>query len=437
MVIGEPARVGIVYPRATLDSTPLAAAAELLAEHGYDVDLLILNSAGQAPPRFASERIRLRWLGVDGLAHASASVVRGAVRRAGWLPRVVRRPLAAGYLALGAGLANGSRALARARLAVSRQPRPYCCLIGVDPDGLALAAAIGRGAPIAYYSFELLLSYELTTPDEQRLKAQERALSRQAAFVIVQDEQRGRLLAEDNGLDWERLVLVPNAPVGRARRAPSDYWHQRFGLAPDQRVVLHAGSLGDWTGIQAIVDSVATWPEPWVLVIHTRYDAESTPYVEELRSRSDPNRVRYSLKPVPRQEFDALVDGADVGLAFYVPSGDSSFTRRNIETIGLSSGKLAAYLRAGLPVITNAATSIAAQLEREGCGVVVEDAGGIAAALPRIEAGYATYSAGAVAFFERHLDFARSFQHVIERIDRLNGCQTSLKDRSGALETAR
>ena len=34
-------------------------------------------------------------------------------------------------------------------------------------------------------------------------------LSRQAAFVVVQDEERARLLADDNGLSWEQVVLVP------------------------------------------------------------------------------------------------------------------------------------------------------------------------------------------------------------------------------------
>src|SRR5438552_3750555 len=83
-------------------------------------------------------------------------------------------------------------------------------LIGVDPDGLMLAHGLARGAPLGYFSLELLLSYELSTAADAQLKARERELSRQAAFVVVQDEARARLLADDNGLAWERLVLVPN-----------------------------------------------------------------------------------------------------------------------------------------------------------------------------------------------------------------------------------
>jgi glycosyltransferase involved in cell wall biosynthesis len=284
-----------------------------------------------------------------------------------------------------------------------------------------LADRLANGAPLGYYSLELLLSYEVNTPAERQLKAHERRLSQRAAFVVVQDDARGRLLADDNGLDWQRVVLVPNAPAGPARRRPSGYWHTRFNLPAEARVVVHSGSLGDWTGIQAIVDSVERWPLEWALVIHTRYAAESSEYVDGLRRRADPRRVHFSLRPVPRQDYDALIDGAAVGLAFYVPGGSSSFTQRNVQTIGLSSGKLAYYLRAGLPVIVNRAASIAELVESSGAGVAVENADGIADALRRFTERYAEFSAEACRFFDQRLDFQRGCREVIQRGDALKG----------------
>jgi glycosyltransferase involved in cell wall biosynthesis len=356
-------------------------------------------------------------LGTEGVAEASTAAVRGVARRAGWLRRSgLRAPLVRGYAAVGAGLAQGSRLLARAR--TLDRPR-YRCLIGVDPEGLALAHSLSRGAPVAYYSLELLLTDDLARPSDLRLKAQERRLSQQAPFVVIQDEDRGRLLVEDNSLAWERLVLVPNAPLGPARRRRSDTWRARFGLASDRRIVLHAGSLGAWTGIESILESVASWPEQWVLVVHTRYDAESSAYVDRLRARAEPGRVFFSLRPVPRDAYNDLIDAADLGLAFYVPTGDSPYTGRNVQTIGLSSGKLAYYLRAGLPVVVNSTASIARLVARDGCGRAVGDASGIPAALQAIETSYASYSQRACEFFERHLDFGRFFEAVIQRIEAL------------------
>jgi glycosyltransferase involved in cell wall biosynthesis len=416
-------RIGIVYPRANLDTVPsLIGAAEAFAEAGYDVDLFTYSQAGQPAPHFGSSRIRLRSLGTQGLAEISTASLRGVVKRAAWLPGAARAPLVRGYQALGAGLARGSRIAARARSVVAEPAEPYTCVIGVDPDGLALAHTLARGVPIGYYSLELLLSYEVSTAADRQLKAEECELSRRAAFVVVQDEGRGRLLADDNNLAWDRVALVPNAPPGPARRQPSRYWHDRFADLPaEARVVVHSGSLGDWTGIDSIVESAADWPEPWVLVVHTRYDAESSAYVDALRRSADSRRVRFSVKPVPRQDYDALIDGADVGLAFYVPVGGSSFTQSNVQTIGLSSGKLAYYLRAGLPVIVNRAASIASLVESGGCGIAVDNASSIAPALDRIARGHAGFSSAACAFFEQHLDFRRAFGDVVRRVDALRG----------------
>jgi glycosyltransferase involved in cell wall biosynthesis len=397
----------------------LSGAIEELAAHEYEVDVLTVSQAGQPAPEFSSPRVRVRSLGVDGLADHSTARLRGFVKRAGWLPAAARAPLAHGYRVLGAGLAGTSRLAARARGAVAERSERYVCVIGVDPDGLALAHTLARGAPVGYYSLELLLSDELSTASEGQLKARERELSRQVAFVVVQDEARGRLLAADNDIPSERVVLVPNAPPGPALRKPSGYWHSRFGLAPEARVVIHSGSLGAWTGIEAIVDSVLDWPEPWLLVIHTRYDAESSSYVEGLRKRADGRRVHFSLKPVPRQDYDPLIDGADVGVAFYLPTGGSSFTRTNVQTIGFSSGKLAYYLRAGLPVIVNRAASIGSVVESTGTGIAVSDAAGIGAALERVAASYAELSARACAFFDERLEFRRAFAEVVRRVDAL------------------
>jgi hypothetical protein len=156
-----------------------------------------------------------------------------------------------------------------------------------------------------------------------------------------------------------------------------------------------------------------------VLVIHTRHDAEaeSSAYVEGLRMRAPPGRVFFSLKPVARQEYDALIDAAEVGLAFYIATGDSSFTQRNIQTIGLSSGKLAYYLRAGLPSIVNQSASVAPILDAAGAGIAVRDASHIGTALSRLAVDYDRYSLAACQFFDAKLDFGRAFQQVVERLD--------------------
>jgi glycosyltransferase involved in cell wall biosynthesis len=309
-----------------------------------------------------------------------------------------------------------SYAFARSLRPKAAAAEKYDYVIGVDPDGLILATDISNGAPVVYFSLELLLADDLQTDQERALKTRERALSREAAFVIIQDPARAALMAEDNGLPLDRFVYVPNSPLGNARRTPSRYWHTRLGLPADARVALHAGSLGAWTGIEDLVASVPAWPEPWVCIVHTRYDAGSSQYVERLRAHADRRRVHFSLKPVPRDDYDRLIDGADVGLAFYVPNDESAFTQRNLQTIGLSSGKLAYFVRAGVPVVVNNATSVGPLVAESGCGVAVGDARDVPGALVRIEADYERYVQASCSFFERELNFERAFDAVIARL---------------------
>lgn len=417
-------RVGIVYPRGTLDSVPsLCNSVELLARRGYVVDVFA-HLDGAPHPIFDGNLVVLHSLGAAEILEPRSRYLLPHLQR-GRSARLVAALLRRAYRACMLGRCALGRAWAgaAARTYVRRVHRDeaYRCFIGVDPDGLLLADALtaGCGVPAAYYSLELLLSAEVTSRAEQQLKRREIELSRRAPFVIVQDEQRGRLLAEDNGLAWERLVLVPNAPLGPARRMRSSYWAQQLGLSPEQRIVLHSGSLGDWTGIESIISSVAHWPPGWVLVIHTRYNAEASVYIERLRALAGRLPVFFSLNPVGRQDYARLVDGADVGIAFYVPSNDSAYTQRNVQTIGLSSGKIAYCARAGLPVIVNSASTVGELVERAGCGVAVREASEIGPALERVASGYAGFSDRARAFFDAHLNFERSFEQALERIDAL------------------
>lgn len=414
-------RVAIVYPWPNLDTVPsLCNAALLLSQHGYLVDIFTYVSPEFKTPIFDAHEINVRVSRSDtflrGLARSHHSE-RARLRRLGVLFTLLR-----GCYRATKRWINRSSTLARSiQVWWLHRGSPYRCFVGVDPEGLSQAYFLARfiRVPIVYYSLELLLSNELSNSTEEHLKKREISLSRKAPFIIIQDRERAQLLAEDNQIPIEKFVLVPNAPLGPARQKLSCYWHQQFGLSPDHRIVLHAGSLGKWTGIEEIVDSVRAWPENWVLVVHTRYDGQSSADVERLRSLAIPGRVLFSLKPVFRQEYDALVDGADIGVAFYVPTAGSPYTGRNIQSIGLSSGKIASYLRAGLPVIVNDTASISELVQGEGCGISVREAQDIGKAITQIAQNYEEYSTGACEAFNSHFDFSRSFKEVIGRIDSL------------------
>ena len=303
---------------------------------------------------------------------------------------------------------------------------PYQWAIGVDPEGLSRAATLTRFSRtfLAYYSLELMLSSELKLKADRALKGRERALSRRAVFVVIQDAERAQLLSADNDILPERFVLAPNAPLGPARRAPSRWWHERFGLPTGARVLLHAGSIGAWTGIEGIVEGAAALPDGWVLIVHTRYDPataghdpHATRLLDALQERAIPGKVYFSLKPVPRTAFSRLLDGADAGIAFYLPTPADIYSQQNIKVIGLSSGKVAGYLWAGLPVVVNSASTLGPLVERERLGVSVDQASEVAIAIRGIDADYDAFSTRALQFFDQSLDFREGFERIKARLE--------------------
>jgi glycosyltransferase involved in cell wall biosynthesis len=295
----------------------------------------------------------------------------------------------------------------------------YVFILAVDPEGLVLANQLHRylKSPRIYMSFELLLSKELRTEEQRTLKHRERVLARECALVIAQDRERAELLIQDNDLDASKVFLLPNSPVGPARRAPNDFWHQMFNLDASTKVVLYAGSLGDVFGIDVIVESTRSWPEGWVLVVHSWQFNESPHVLKVLQEKVGKSPVHFSRSSVSREELTKLIDSADIGIAFYVPVEGSPFTENNLRSVGLSSGKLSYYLKAGLPVIVNSTTSLAVFVKREECGVAVEDANELPEAILRVSESYDLLSKRAVRTFDEHIDFRPRFDELMAQIE--------------------
>lgn len=391
---GVRGRIGIFYPFGNLDSVPcLFQAVEMLAEAGYQVDVFTVKSPKHVPPKFGPN------IDIYDHYHSWANY------------RFYRffKPVTAIALAM-----------------MRRHQRsPYRCFVGVDPEGLIEAGRYNRFAkvPLVYFSLELLLEREICSSGKNVIdrKFQERLLSRQCEWIIIQDKDRAALLREDNGLSENRFILVPNAPFGPARRAKGDYWNRKCGVPAGKKVALFAGELAHWNPIGKLARSAETWSEDWVFVVHTRHSASRSLDMRILQDMSDPDKVFFSTEPVSRDEYDVLLDSADVGVAFYEPCLDCADSYRygeNIRTIGLSSGKVAYYLRAGLPVVVNTATSLGAFVSRSGCGVAVENVSELSNALSMIQSQYQVYSGNARKVFGEELDFRTTFEMFIERLDR-------------------
>jgi len=261
-----------------------------------------------------------------------------------------------------------------------------------------------------YFNLELFFSREFKSPFLKLMKMLERFFNQRCSFTIIQDQERARLLAEENRISPETIVLLPNSPLGPPLYRRSDYLRKKIALPPEAKLILYVGTLDKSTYIPELIQAARQWPAEWTLVLHSRQyenpiglDLDDFPWVKS------------SGGPVPYTDLPALISSADVGLVLY-RHDDTIWMGDNITYVGLSSGKLAQYLRCGVPVAVIAFPGLCELIERYHCGICVQEVPELQEAIATILAHYQDYSQGALACFSEVFDFERHFDAVLARL---------------------
>jgi len=269
-----------------------------------------------------------------------------------------------------------------------------------------------RSRPI-YYCLELHMSYDHKglhyPPDVSR---KERAWINDIQGLIIQSEAREKLFREDYELSDEiPTFYLPVTYSGEPCTEKSDYLREKHGIGPDKKILIQLGEIKWWFNCIDIARSVAGL-EDWVLFIHGYYDWE---YLEELkrvlRDEQIDNVIVSHDFIASIDELNEMIKSCDVGVAWY-----SDYTV-NMKTVGTSSGKISAYLKFGLPVITNNYPTLVSAVEDKGCGVCLDDYDGIPFALSRISDNYESYSRNAITEYERTYRFSNYEETLLEFIE--------------------
>lgn len=285
------------------------------------------------------------------------------------------------------------------------RPR-YDWIFAVPQWGLHYAgiAASLVGIPMVCLSDELKTDAEASTPVLKRWRRRERKAHQRCAFTIALTDERAAFIRTENALGaGHRIFTVPNSVPGPAVRLPSHYYQDTLGIAPEQCILLHAGSWWWKLGFAEIEDVVRGWQAHHVLVFQgrlLRHFAEPAPHP----------RLRFSPTVLPAELLDYAVSSADIGLALY----DTQIVNNRL--MGAASGKVTLYMKNALPVIVTAHSSFD-WVEREGCGVLVGSLAELEAAVTRILGDYERYVSNVTRYYAEHLDFRRTFAPVLARLD--------------------
>lgn len=231
--------------------------------------------------------------------------------------------------------------------------KKYDLIIGVDRQGLIEASVLNKitATPYIFVSFEIIFESETST----RYKSLERKASKSVALWIVQDEVRAEQLQYENNLHPENRILLPLASAG-VGELKAERLRDSLGIPGDKKVAIIIGSVSSWAMINQILKTVVDWPDNWVLIVHERYGRTRESLGEALAAIEHLQEQKVFISDAATELVDdmgSILAGVSVGLAFYEPNFNSIYTGKNLEYLGLSSGKISTYLRYGVPVILN------------------------------------------------------------------------------------
>ncbi|MGA9407350.1 MAG: hypothetical protein WBW71_09490 [Bacteroidota bacterium] len=245
----------------------------------------------------------------------------------------------------------------------------YNLIIGVDQSIIAASViAEQMSVPFGFVSYEILFADEAGV----EYKTIEINACKNVSFAISQDETRAILVSREYGIPLEKIFCVPVSD-GFERDIPkSDLLREHFNIPAGKKIALFSGAVTKRSMIDELLCEVNNWDSKWVLVLHS-YIAFSKSEMRNFRKKYDTGKIYFSdLRITTIERLLNVMASADVGISFFTPNFSSKYECKNTLFMGLSSGKFAMYLKAGLPVIINEIGEMSNLVRQNDLGIVVQ-----------------------------------------------------------------
>jgi len=300
-------------------------------------------------------------------------------------------------------------------------------IICVDPMGLVIAGRIKKliNVKIIYASFEIFFEEEFHIQKKKILKKLERKYSRKVDLVIIQDGRREKLLRQVNDFkDDTRFLHIPVSPKQMDISSTGYDIYKEMNIPRDKRIVVYSGTLQDWSGIHELINLFQDiWNNDFWLVLHTHHIMEDK---DELKIKIDnlkKSNCNISCHNKPFYNYNEYIEflsKCHIGIATYFPNTTDVFAGKNIEEIGLSSGKFSTYMMLGIPTITTS-NSIYKELNNKyRFGETIDIMNELPQALIRIENDFDAKVKACKSLFKNELEPESRISNLINYIVNLN-----------------
>jgi len=277
-------------------------------------------------------------------------------------------------------------------------------LILVDKWGLLLMPFVKiKKTKATYFNFELRINAETKRFTRRMVNTVEAILHRKVGATIIQDEWRLRALKKEHNIKIDHKVFfLPNSSIGMSCNFCNNELRNRLGISPDRIILVYIGSLLDHFMIRELVEAVAGCEELFLLLHSPRSGINDTEIRSFVRRRSDKlGNIYLSEEMLHPDELDVIMQGSDIGISFIKPIEGNYL---NEILMGFSSGKMCAYVKNGLPLITSKFHSVEWVAE-SGSGICIPHLDNVSLkdGVRKIMLSYSSYSQNAAEFFDRCL----------------------------------
>ena len=354
-------------------STPVINTAKYLAMEGFNVDLYIVKSKIFKPPVFNNKNINVVILNI-------------------LFNKFIIREI-------------------EIAMKYFKPPQKYHFLIGYDPGGLISTGIINIiwRVPFVYHNLELFTVNRGDSWKHSIIKVLERWFSKRALFVLSQDKERANILAKDNALERGKVLISCNSPMGNVLPEKYYFFHEKFNISKEKKIVLAVGSLIKEHSIDKIIGSINEWPSEFVLVLHGWFPYRDFEQMIRNEAEQSRGRVFISTQLLNNDEKHIIFQSADIGLVFFEP------ININLLYAAGSASKLYDFMRTGVPIIANDLPGMKEIVENNNIGIVVKDASKIKYVLPEIMNNYSKLRNNELNNFDR-FKFESTFSIIIKKI---------------------
>lgn len=252
-----------------------------------------------------------------------------------------------------------------------------------------LPCLLAKRNPRIYYSLEATPIDEENSLVGRFLNLIERYYFKSHDVLLIsQTEKRADLIQPRS----RNRLLIP-VTTRRDAISKNSYIRKEYNINENHTIVSVIGGLGEDQLTSKLLTSSSKWADEFLLFVHASGGKYSSWVIDF--ARSNPKKIILSKDIFSMEQAeDLLFAGSDIGIVLY---DDLGFNYRNT---AYSSGKLSAYLRAGIPVLMPAFEEYSELLDRYKLGVQINDVEEVGKSLDLIKNDYEFFSAQARRAFD-------------------------------------